>query len=69
MSEFKQIKNVEAVYISGNEIIITGAPDDNDEGHNCDEMGCSSLEHILLRGCFRWVTKGYTEQLQEANHE
>jgi deoxycytidylate deaminase len=64
---FKQIKGVEAVFIDGNEIIITGCPaDSEDEAHNCDEMGCNSVEHILLRGQLRFCEKGYNEALQEA---
>ncbi len=41
------IYNVDGVYIGKGEIVITGIPDD--ELHNCDEMGCSSLSHVLCR--------------------
>ena len=37
-----------AVYVGHGRIIITGMPSE-DEFHNCDEMGCSSLEHVLYR--------------------
>lgn len=40
------------VYITNTgEIIVTGEPMDENKQtyHNCDEMGCSSLEHILLK--------------------
>lgn len=63
--KFKKIKDVDSVYICGNEIIITGSPVDDDEAHNCDFMGCGSFEHILFRGVCRWMEKGYTEELQE----
>lgn len=41
----------DGVYLRGNEIIITGTPrDDDDNTHNCDEMGCATLSHVILRG-------------------
>lgn len=66
MSKFKQILNVEKVLLCGNEILIIGQPeDDNDENHNCDQMGCSSVEHVLFRGCFYVALRGYTPETQE----
>ena len=32
------------------EIVVCGQPEDDDESHNCDEMGCATLSHVLLRG-------------------
>ena len=33
-----------------NELIICGSPSGElYESHNCDEMGCSSVSHVLLR--------------------
>lgn len=29
-------------------LILIGDPD-QDGGHNCDEMGCSSIDHVLAR--------------------
>lgn len=49
---FKEIKNVEGVYVSDNEIVITGIPDPDDEKHNCDTLGCSSVSHVLFRAKF-----------------
>jgi len=45
-----EIKNVTAVYLdrANSEIIVCGIPDDGN-GHNCDDIGCSSVEHILFR--------------------
>ena len=60
-----EIKNIEKVFLRGNEIIVTGSPDDDDANHSCDQMGCSSVEHILLRGYVNNLEKGYTPQLQE----
>ncbi len=31
------------------EIIVVGWPEDDDESHNCDVMGCSSVSHVLYR--------------------
>jgi hypothetical protein len=31
------------------QIIVCGEPKDNDESHNCDHMGCSTLNHVLYR--------------------
>ena len=68
LSQFKKIKNVGSVFVFGNEIVITGVPDSDDEVHNCDAMGCNSVEHVLLRGQFRFIERGYDDnlQLQEA---
>lgn len=46
---YKEIKNVDSVFISDNEIVVTGFPDEDDKTHNCDEMGCSSVSHVLFR--------------------
>ncbi len=70
--KLKEIKGVDSVYVLGNEIVITGTPmekdDDSDGKHNCDAMGCG-CEHVLLRGLFRFVEKGYDEEEQEADRE
>jgi len=42
------IEGLNAVYVGRGQIIITGMPSE-DGSHNCDEMGCSSLEHVLYR--------------------
>lgn len=31
------------------EIVITGTPGEEDERHNCDHMGCSSIGHVIFR--------------------
>jgi len=41
--------NVSGVFVSDNKLVITGSPKEEDEGHNCDEMGCSSVSHVLYR--------------------
>lgn len=41
------------VHPESKDIIVFASPlqDTGEElGHNCDEMGCGSLEHIVLRG-------------------
>lgn len=43
------IKAVNGVFASENEMVITGTPDEDDETHNCDELGCSSVNHVLYR--------------------
>lgn len=42
------------VYINKtkNEIVVVGSPDEDDETHNCDEMGCSSVSHVIFRSKF-----------------
>jgi hypothetical protein len=48
----KYMERIQAngVYIDEqyNQIIITGNP--TDYNHNCDIMGCSSVEHVIYRG-------------------
>ncbi len=36
------------VYQTTTEIIITGHPEEDDETHHCDAMGCGQ-EHVLYR--------------------
>ena len=41
-------------YTNGYQIVVMGYPPDNDEldappYHNCDEMGCGSLDHVVAR--------------------
>lgn len=42
-----ELKDVDGVYVKGNEVIICGTPED--EIHNCDEMGCGTFSHVLRR--------------------
>ncbi len=41
-------KLVEA-YLTEKEVIVCGMPKSDDESHNCDQMGCSSLSHVIHR--------------------
>ena len=31
-----------------NRLVVLGSPSKNQE-HNCDEMGCGSMDHVLIR--------------------
>ena len=42
----------------GNQIYITGFPEEDDETHNCNIMGYSSTEHILYKGVFEYQICG-----------
>lgn len=66
MSNFyKELLGVERVIIVDKNIIITGnLIDSNDEKHNCDIMGCSSVEHVILRGHFDLLNEGYDDDIQ-----
>lgn len=35
--------------ITKKEIIVLGVPEEGDENHNCDAMGCSSVSHVVYR--------------------
>lgn len=48
-NKFEELKDVGRVLKTKNTLIITGIPDEDDEEHNCDAMGCSSVEHVLYR--------------------
>lgn len=37
------------VHATKTELIVLGEPDDNDESHNCDAMGCGTFSHVLFR--------------------
>lgn len=36
-------------YLTDRELIVCGMPKENDESHNCDAMGCTTLSHVLYR--------------------
>ena len=36
-------------YRTSHQIIVCGEPEENDETHNCDYMGCTTLNHVLYR--------------------
>ena len=46
---YKELERVTSVYVSDIEIVVTGVPDKDDETHNCDFMGCSSVSHVIFR--------------------
>lgn len=41
--------SVTGIFVSEKEIVITGFPKSDDETHNCDYMGCSSISHVIFR--------------------
>jgi hypothetical protein len=47
---FEEVKNITGVYINkeARTLVVTGQPDSDDENHNCDRMGCSSVSHVLF---------------------
>jgi hypothetical protein len=36
-------------YETQTEIVVCGFPREDDENHNCDALGCSSVNHVLYR--------------------
>ena len=48
---YKEVENITGVYIDkrDGEIVVCGIPDEEDENHDCDQMGCSSISHVLYR--------------------
>ena len=61
MTGWNEIKGIGRVLINGNEIVVLGSPeDDNDEAHNCDVMGCTNSECVLFRGWLRAKEIGVT---------
>jgi hypothetical protein len=44
----KNTKLVEC-YLTEKEVIICGTPKNDDESHDCDLMGCSTMSHVIHR--------------------
>ena len=44
-----------SVYYKDGRLIICGRPVND---HDCDEMGCSTLEHVLVRASMAYICKG-----------
>ena len=40
--------DIDGAYINGTQLVIFGSPAEGSE-HNCDAMGCSTLNHVLVR--------------------
>jgi len=41
------------VYVGKGEIVVVGDPpncEEEESSHNCDEMGCTTFSHVLVRG-------------------
>jgi len=36
-------------YETEDEIFVLGWPQEDDESHNCDALGCSTMSHVLYR--------------------
>lgn len=39
---------IDGVYVNDNQLVVFGSPEENSD-HNCDAMGCSSINHVLVR--------------------
>jgi hypothetical protein len=37
------------LWLQNDQLIWTGSPNSDDESHNCDAMGCNSIEHVVRR--------------------
>ena len=62
---YKEIEGVTEVFVSDEEIVITGIPDEDDESHNCDYMGCGSLSHVIFRAKIEKCNKEYINKLEQ----
>lgn len=60
MLKWKEIKDVNRELINGNEVVVLGCPEDDDEAHYCDVMGCTNSECVLFRGWLRSKEIGVT---------
>ena len=50
------LKNVDVIITDDERLFVTGiVPDDDDAQHDCDEMGCDSVQHVLVRGTARVI--------------
>lgn len=65
----KEVLMTDSVFLTDKELIVSGYPAADDGTHNCDEMGCGSCEHILLRIPLPLnkldIIKGYNVEVQE----
>lgn len=64
----KEVMMTDTVILTDRELIVTGYPINDDDSHNCDEMGCGSCEHILIRITITQsfgILKGYNPEVQE----
>ena len=50
---YRELKNIDSVFISGRQNSYYGWPDEDDESHNCDAMGCSSVSRYIQSGFMR----------------
>ncbi|MGF9908238.1 hypothetical protein [Brevibacillus porteri] len=70
--DFKEIENVTNFFVSPNEIVVCGIPDEDNESHNCDEMGCSYVSHVIARyklPAVRTEVEWFSQQMEIKLHE
>ncbi len=47
---YRRVKGTpQEVFVGKGQVIVIGCPEEDDEEHNCDVMGCGSVEHIIFR--------------------
>lgn len=58
------LKNVDVIITDDERLFVIGiVPDDDDAGHNCDEMGCDSVQHVLVQGTARVIGVSVFDQI------
>jgi hypothetical protein len=63
------LENV-TVYVCDNKIAICGMPLDienllEEKSHNCDYMGCSSVEHVIIRADIKLIDSELKHKINE----
>lgn len=50
------LRDVDVIITDDDRLFVTGiVPDDDDEWHNCDVMGCDAVQHVLVQGTVRVI--------------
>ena len=58
------LKNVDVIITDDERLFVTGSvPNDDDSWHNCDVMGCDSVQHILVQGSARIIGVSVFDQI------
>jgi hypothetical protein len=53
--------------VTKTEFMVLGTPDEGDESHNCDAMGCGTFSHVLVRFPLAAMKTQHEQEAQESD--
>ena len=66
-----ELRNIDCVvyYTDSKRIVIFGSPEEDDERHNCDYMGCRTMDHVLFDGVLDYCKFEWNDLVERREDE